>query len=339
MISENFRFEGFDARDFLNLLSLFRTPKAHGAGAEPAATGGMLVLVTDAEGEAVAALITGRGAIPIPQWSQDSHIARLCERLGVERAVVVEAGAIEELTERTAQRLSFSAGYAAQWLTLLSAARELEDEGRLRFWPPRTRLPLPTSAMLFRALDLLLPEDHVLLLALWDRDALWTACALYRRGAEIDRVIGPKLLLDWTGPLGGDYRRDQRALRRAVERALGPVHVGLFAQHAAIQELLRDPTPGAWARAVALRDIIISPAPRYVHLAVGADAARAAGQRARDWLGGIDLATYVAPAAQFAREHVARIGSVTQILGFNPLQALAARLGSGKRARATRPEE
>ena len=32
------------------------------------------------------------------------------------------------------------------------------------------------------------------------------------------------------------------------------------------------------------------------------------------------------PVAEFAREHIARVGSVTETLGFNPLEALAARL-------------
>jgi hypothetical protein len=330
VISEDFQFEGFDARDFLNLLSLFRGPGARGEpdpeSFESVPPSGTLVLVLDDQGSPCAALNTSHGAIALPDYDGEADLAPLCERLGVQRAVVLAQGTIEELTERAAHRLRFDADYAAQWLTLFAVARELEAEGKLRFWPPRTNLPLPTANMLYRALDLLLPHDHVLMIVLWDGDALWTACALHRRGAQIDRVVGPKLLLDWTGPLGGDYRRDQRAIRRAVERALGPVHVGLFAQRDAIEELLRDPSPGAWARAVALREIIISPAPRYVHLAVGADAARAAGQRARQWFGGIDVAHYLGPAALFAREHVARIGSITQILGFNPLQALAARL-------------
>ena len=329
MISEDFRFEGFDARGFLNLLSLFRGQDARAqvdAELLDAAPGrGTLVLVRDAEGAPCAALITGHGPVAPADCGGDD-LGKLCERLGVARAVVLREGAVEDLSERAAQRLSFAADYASQWLTLLAVARELEGEGKLSFWPPHTHLPLPKPNMLYRALDLLLPEDHVLLVALWEGDALWTACALHRRGHEIDRVVGPELVLDWTGPLGGDYRRDQRAIRRAVERALGPVHLGLFAQRDAIEELLRDPRPGVWARAVALREIIISPAPRYVHLAVGADAARAAGQRAREWLGGIDVGAYLGPAALFAREHVARIGSITHILGFNPLQALAARL-------------
>ena len=34
----------------------------------------------------------------------------------------------------------------------------------------------------------------------------------------------------------------------------------------------------------------------------------------------------VAPLAEFARSHIARVGSVTDTLGFNPLEALATRL-------------
>jgi hypothetical protein len=65
-------------------------------------------------------------------------------------------------------------------------------------------------------------------------------------------------------------------------------------------------------------------------MAVGADAARAVGHQARSWFGGLDLFSYIAPAAEFAREHVARVGSITSALGFNPLQALAARLRGGR---------
>jgi hypothetical protein len=331
VITEDVRFEGFDTRAWLNLLSLFgisRTATAH----LPAPDGttstrrGTLVVVTDVAGTPCAALVTDRGAVAIEHAEEVDSLAALCARFGVERAIVLQEGTIEELTERAADRLEFDGDYAAQWLALLSAARELEDEAKLRFHPPRSRLPLPTAGMLRRALDLLLPDEHALVFVLWDGQEIWTAFALHRHGGEIDRIVGPELLLDWVGPLGGDFRRDQRALRRAVARALGPVHVGVFAQREHVEALLRDPSPGAWARAIALREVIINPAPPYVHMAVGADAARALGRQARSWFGGIDLFSYVTPAAEFAREHVARIGSITSILGFNPLQALATRL-------------
>jgi hypothetical protein len=336
MISEDCRFEGFDTRAWLNLLSLFTARSASRASEAPGIPQkrGTAVIVRDQAGAACAAFVTGRGPLDASEVADLSQLEALCQRLGVEGAVVIEDGAIEEITERAAQRLALDGGYAAQWLTLLGAARELEDEGRLRFWPARSRLPLPTTGMLERALDLLLPDDHVLLVALWEGAELWTACAISRSGGEIDRIVGPDLLLEWSGPLGGDYRRDQRVIQAAVARAMGPVHLGLFAQRQRVQELLRDSSPGAWARAVALREVIISPAPSYANVALAADAARAAGHRAASWLGGLDLYGLVAPAAEFAREHVARVGSATSILGFNPLQALATRLRRSRPPRA-----
>ena len=75
-----------------------------------------------------------------------------------------------------------------------------------------------------------------------------------------------------------------------------------------------------------MRDIIIAPAAPYVHVALGADALRAAGKRTAQAFGGIDLASYVGPFAAIARQRVSRVSSLTNILGFNPLSALASRL-------------
>lgn len=337
MLADDLRFEGFDASAWLNLLSLFgrRAKPAPDGAAEPAAPAGdlaappprgTLVIVLDAAARPCASFVTGRGPVALAAFDP-AGVSSLCAEHGAAAAVVVQDGAIDELTERAAEAALAEPDYVAQWLVLLRVARELEDEGLLHFWPPpQRRVPLPSAAMVRRALDLLLPDEHVLLLALWEGGALWTACALKRSGGALSAMVGPDRLLSWAGPLSGDYRRDQRALSRAVTRALGPVHLGLFAQRERVEQLLADPNPGAWARAVALRDVIIDPAPAYVHVAVGADAARAASRRASEWLGGLDLLGYVAPAGQFVREHVGRVGSISAILGFNPLQALAARL-------------
>lgn len=337
MLSDEFRFQGFDTEAWLNLLTLFSRSDSRprreriseaGAARNPR---GVLVLVVDESRRVCAALVTGRGPVQLAPDTDANELQVLCERHGTERAVVLRDGTVEEFTERAAERLRYEDDYATQWLTLIGVARELEDEGRLRLWPTRSRLPLPTPNMLRRALDLLLPDERVLVVAIWEGAELWTAFALRRRGGELDCMVGPELLLTWTGPLGGDYRRDQRAIRSAVENALGSVHLGLFAQRHWMESLLRDPSPGAWARAIALREVIISPAPSYVHMAMSADAARAVGRRAREWLGGLDVLGYLSPAAQFARSHVSRIGSITETLGFNPLQALAARLRSNRK--------
>jgi hypothetical protein len=139
-------------------------------------------------------------------------------------------------------------------------------------------------------------------------------------------MVGPDFLIEWAGPLAGDFRRDHRALTRAVSTAMAPVHLGLFAQREAFQALLRSAEPGAWAQAVALREIIVSPAAPYVHVALGADALRAAGKRTAAAFGGVDLTSYFAPIAALARQRIGRVSSLTNILGFNPLSTLASRL-------------
>ncbi|MDH5675138.1 MAG: hypothetical protein OEZ06_23635 [Myxococcales bacterium] len=336
MLADNVRFEGFTAPQFRNLLSLFAAhPDEAGDSEAPLLQPrprGTLVLVTDAEGAVIASLMTGGGAAAatagaeLQRVDDPEQIAAACERAGARRALILEHGAIEELTERAAERVGLALDYVSQWLTLLSVARELEEEGRIRFWPTPKRLPLPSLQMLSRALDLLLPDGHSLLLAIWESETLWTACALHRRHGLLDRIVGPELLLDWTGPLGGDFRRDQRLLRNVVAGALGPLHLGIFAERAQIEGLLRASEPGAWTRAVALRDVIINPSPSYVQMALAADAARAVGRRARNILGGIDLAGTFGPAAKIARERIANVGSITDILGFSPLEGLAERL-------------
>jgi hypothetical protein len=139
-------------------------------------------------------------------------------------------------------------------------------------------------------------------------------------------MVGPDFLLEWAGPLAGDFRRDHRMLTRAVSAAMAPVHLGLFSQREAFQALLRSAEPGSWAAAVAMREIIIAPAAPYVHVALGADALRAAGKRTAQAFGGVDLTSYLGPFAQLARQRVSRVSSLTGILGFNPLSALASRL-------------
>src|SRR5204863_9891159 len=102
---------------------------------------GTIVVVTDASGTPCAAFCTDRGAVALEHASELEDLAALCARFGVERAIELQEGTIEELTERAADRLALDGDYAAQWLTLLQAARELEDEGKLRFHPPRSRTP------------------------------------------------------------------------------------------------------------------------------------------------------------------------------------------------------
>jgi hypothetical protein len=327
MLSSELRVTGFDPASWSRLLSLF------GAGVEQASAAqrGTLVVVVDEHGAACAAFVTQRGPIPIASYTGRAELAQLCEQLGAPRAIVVKLGAIEELTERAVPRVLGSDNYAAQWLGLLTTARELEREGALYFWPERSRLPLPSPPVLARTLDTVLPDERSLLAVLWEDSVLWTALLLRRRAGEIDLVAGPEFVLDVVGPLGGDYRRDHRAVSRAVSDAVAPVHIGIYAQRSRFERLLRNPEPGAWAKAVALREIIIDPSPAYVHVALTADAMRATARKTSEILGGLDFLSFAQPYARYAREQIMHVASVTGLLGWNPLQVLASRLRSGER--------
>jgi hypothetical protein len=343
VIAPHIRIDGFDALAWGRLLSLVtgldpeRPPaerEAAAGDAQAAATGegagsarayGTLVIVEDAEERALAAFQTRRGPIPVQQYTGRTSLAALCAEHGAERAVCVRQETVPVLLQRASQALDLKAGYVAQWLTLASVARQLSDEGLLYLWPPpKRRMPLSSERMLERALDLLLPEGYALALVLWQGTELWTGAALRRRGSAIDWMAGPDRLRAWTGPLGGDWRRDHLVIGRAVSRAVAPLHCGIYAQAGTLQSLLRDPDPGAWARAIVVRDLIIHPAPPYVGVAVGADAFRAVAAHSSRWLRGLDLTAALAPIAHFARSHVDQIASVRDLLGFSPLEQLGA---------------
>jgi hypothetical protein len=379
MISPHLRFEGYDARSWTNLLSLFApglreridgappdsdAPELGGGDAaagdptssdaraalgarapgtlptatplEPGGSGaraaaGTLVIVRADDGRVLKAIHTLRGRVRDLEYQGPQDLERVAGLYGARRAVEIREGAPEELAEHLAQRLVRGDDYVTQWLVLARIVRELTEAGKVHSWPrPLADVPVPTAGMVRRALDVVLPDDHVAVVVLWEGGHVWTAAVLRRRGGDVDLCAGPDLLLRWTGPLGGDWRRDLRFITDAVARTVGPVHFGLFAEAADVRALLRDPDPGAWAKAVALRDVVVYPTPPYVAVALGADAARAVARTTSRWLGGFDALRPLAPLAQYVRGRVTEVTSVTATLGFDPLRALA-------RALADRP--
>jgi hypothetical protein len=328
MISGSIRLEGFDARSWTQLVGLFAPPVVRDARPSPDRATGTLVLVVSRTGRVRKAFHSSRG--PVPELSRTTYgdpgeLVNLARLHRAYRVLVVREGALEEISDRIALRLHRDDDYLAQWLVVIRAVREALDAGHLQLYPrPFAGLPVPTAPMIHRALDAIVPEDTALVLATFDGDALVTAVALRRKHGEIDRVLGPDLLTRWTGALGGDWRRDHRVLTDAVAEHVAPVHLGLYAQHDDLRALLRNAQPGAWARAVATRALIVQPSPPYVAVALGADAVRAAAVRSSRMLAGIDALAPLAPFARLIRGRVSEIASVTSTLGFDPLKMLAA---------------
>lgn len=321
MISEDLSFHGFGAQSWMRLLTLlgYRSPSYDSR--RPT-----LVIVENADGEGLAAFRTDSGCVPIGRYRGRQSLGDLCRAEGCRQAVVIQEGALDTLAERASAEFPLEGHYLSQWLSVAAALRRAEVEGTVAYHPPRRSFPLPSAAMLERAVDMLLPDDRSLVAVAWDAGSLWTGVALRRRGGQVDAMVGPRALLDWTGPLSGDYRRDHRMINRAVGRMLAPVHIGLYARRHDLEQLLRSSEPGAWLKAVALREVILDPAPRYANVALGADAARAITARTRDFLGGLDLFSGLEPLFTEARERLGQSGSVTSTLGFNPLERLAERL-------------
>ncbi|UJR81296.1 hypothetical protein [Sandaracinus amylolyticus] len=355
MIAAELRVEGFDARSWTNLISLFApgvvtriqrepspsdAPELDTKEAEDDARSGTLVVVISESGRVRKAFHSQRGRIRDLAQASASELPMISERYRARRALLIREGAIEEIAERVAVRLERGDDYIAQWLVVARTVREVIDAGMIHVWPrPLAGVPIPTAGMVRRAIDTVLPDDRALVMVIWSGSTPWTGVVLRRRRGEIDLVAGPDLIARWSGPLGGDWRRDHRFVSEGIARAVAPVHLGIYGEIGSLRRLLRSAEPGAWARAVAVREVIVSPTPPYVAVAIGADAARAVAQRTTTWLGGIDALASLAPAVTYVRGRISEIASVTQTLGFDPLKLLAGSLARSSSPSSSDEEE
>lgn len=352
MISPQLRIQGFDVTSWTNLLSLFmpgvkeriardvETSDAPELKADDAQKRhGTLLLVHDEEGAILAAQHSQDGRIPellgVPCGGE---LESFCERYGAHRCIALREGVAEELAERLALRYQAEEDYLAQLLGVMHTGRELLDAGHLRLWPnPFGAIPIPSPRAVERALDLILPDGHSMVLGIFEGKRIWTAAVLRRQHGQLDLLGGPDLLQQWTGPLGGDWRRDYRVIVDAVGRAVAPVHAGLFTEPETLMALLRKPAAGAWAQQTAIRNAIVHPLPSAAGVALGADAIRGIGQSAARALRTIDGDAEFGPSALFRsfgrslapitdalRAHWSQASTVSEALGFDPLQLIAA---------------
>jgi hypothetical protein len=347
MISEDVRIQGFDARAFTNLVSLFAPNVVYRHERDPVdsdapeldreeraeSADGSLVVVVSAKGTLRKAFHTVHGRVRDLDWEPSAQafdgLDGLPERYGAKRVIVLREGVLEDAFGRASARMHREDDYVAQWLHVVRAIREEMDQGRIAIHPrPFVSVPLPTAQLVRRTLDSVLPDDRAFVLAVWRGHTLWTAAILRRRAGEIDWVAGPDQLLAWTGPLGGDWRRDHRIVSQAAAAHVAPVHLGLYGDLRSVRRLLRSREAGAWAKAVASREVILHPTPPYVAVALGADAVRRVAQKSSavfggGLLGGLDPLRQMMPVLGLLRNRVAEVASVTQTLGFDPLKLLA----------------
>jgi hypothetical protein len=243
---------------------------------------GGVVAVTS--GSVLRKLVSTRtGRIDVREQPWPETLESLAARHGAAWAAEISAGALDELADRFGERLAPGQDFLAQALIMLAVVRELEAERRLTFWPFRTAdWPIPSERAVGRALELLCPDEKALVIGVFEGGTLSTCLVARRRGSGFDRLVGPDELAGEMGLLSGDFRRDHRHLAAAVERRIGKIAVGCYGELATFQALAGTREPGAWARAVAAQDVVISPWMPAVAVPLGLDAGRAAFNELRN---------------------------------------------------------
>jgi hypothetical protein len=315
----------FDAQDWLRLPDLFR--QAAPGAPLPGPAGGGILAVRDGQ-RLLKVTSTLRGRLPLPASGSASAAALASEHDGT-FAIVLSRTALEQFSDRFAQRLSRGQSFHAQAEALIEALRELEREGEVDLWPtPFSQWPIPTERAFASALDLLCPDGKSVVIGAFDGGELYTSLALRRRGAAFDAVMGPDRVRRDMGLLSGDFSRDYRYLGAAVEQRLGPLAVGCYGELATFRALARDPAPGAWASAVAGRDIVLTPVTVGLAVPLGVDAGRAALSLAKGlagrlgFLGGLPSTGGLGLGARLERAYALIEGDVRRYLGFDPWHVL-----------------
>jgi hypothetical protein len=278
VLTPDVRFEGWAIDDWMRFLALFS--RAPSPTPDPRPPGGV-VLVHDG-GRVQKLLHTRVGRLEPSSESWPVPLEDLAKRHRARWALALHTGALDEVMERFGARAQRGDDLTRQAITLAQLVREMADEGALLAWPTRlSSLRIPTRPMIIRTLDSLSRDGGVIALGLFEGGELSTSIAVRRCGAGFDLVMGPDDLRGAMGLLSGDWRRDYRHLARVIEERAGPLHVGLFTETSLLRALLAENAPGAWARAAAVRDIVLSPISATIAIPLVVDALRGAFHAAR----------------------------------------------------------
>jgi hypothetical protein len=326
VLTADVRFEGWTADDWERFIHLWK-PRAPPEREANRPRGGLLVIFDRSRVRKM--LHTGKGRVdPAPSWPVP--LSELAAHQHASWALAAHAGALDELMERFGARARRSDDLSTQAISLVSIVREMLSEGAIDSWPRRLRgVPPPTEGMVRRSIDSLCADGRAILLGMFKDGELWTSFVARRRGPGFDVLAGPDELRSAMGLLSGDWRRDYRHLVRAVEERYAPLSFGCFAEVDTFRDLSVDARPGAWGRAVALRDIVLSPMPTAIRLALGFDGARYALESVKGITSRLDLFGFLDPMLRTFRK---RLGSaagdkdVGHVLGFDPMAALRALL-------------
>lgn len=293
MLAPEIRFEGWDTTDWVRLLSLVEGPV-------PDERGGLFVLH---DGREIRKLLHSRvGRLPPAGQLWGRPLDELAREHGAAWVVALHTGALEEVLDRLGGRVVRGDDLIDQALKGVEIVREMADEGAISTWPLRLRgVRAPSAQVIRRGLDALCPVGKTAAVGLFERGELWTALVIGRGPQGIDKILGPELLRPAIGLLSGDFRRDYWHLMHAISRQVGPLHAGLFTEVKTLRRLVTEGRAGSWARAVAVRDVVVTPMPAALALPLGVDAARGLSRSAVVALNRLDIDSKIAQALAAVR--------------------------------------
>jgi hypothetical protein len=332
VLSTDVRFEGFTQSDWSRFLSLFRPRVTTGSERDPERPQGGIVAIVGA-GKLRKLVHTQAGRLRLEDCASSwpFSVEELARRHHASWGMTLEVGALENVMERFGAKLRRGDGLTAQLILLVSLIREEMLAGRIDVWPARLAgLPVPTVGMVDTTLDAVCARGHAIALGLFDGGDVWTSIAMRRgRTGAFDWILGPDEIRRDVGLLAGDWRRDYRHLARALDHRVGPLALGVYAEASTFRELEVDPTPGAWAKAVAIRDVILSPVPLALGVPLGIDAGRAAFSAVRGLAERAQGLGVVSPLLSVVRETLGTVATVVGLeqdaegkFGFDPLEIL-----------------
>jgi len=290
MLARDVTVEDFDSEDWIRLGRIVRG-EIGGDRAAPGGVSGGLLLVSDGA-RVVKLLHTVRGRIDAGSVDPLCSLDELARTHDAAWAVRLYPGALRLLSARFAARLDRSDDFVVQASKLFEVARDLEAEGAVEIFPSKLRawpVPSPRAVRLF--MDAICPVGKSILLAALDGADLTTCIAVHRGRHGFDRVVGPERVRRETGLWSGEWRQNYRGVARAVELAVGPLALGGFAEQRTWSRIVRDRTPGAWAAAVASRDVVFYPIAPALAIPLGIDVGRVAWAMARELADRFGIAT------------------------------------------------
>ncbi len=319
MISDDFAFFGFDELSWDRLVSLL-LGELDGSASKPR---GALVVVVDPSGTPVAAFHTAEGSVDPTSLPALDDLRAFCEATAVGACMVMRERAMPGIAEYLVEPLDPEQDFVSRVMRFARVLRELGNGNLLRVWPnPLPDIFVAAAPSARPASDMLLPADHSAILGVFDGPDLWTGAVLRRHGGQFDTLAGPRAMSQWTGPLGGAWRRDHRVVVQAVERELGPVHVGLFMELPTARTIFAERQPGAWALSYASRDLIIYPLPAFGAAALGLNGLIGLGQAAFQAIEEMDPDEVARIVDGFWRGLTDGQG-ITGLLGFSPLEVIS----------------